>query len=45
MPQNTGSMDKEAYRKLVQQIADKVWAIWREELRRDQERRGKRRGK
>jgi hypothetical protein len=38
-------MDKEAYRKLVQQIADKVWAIWREELRRDQERRGKRRGK
>jgi hypothetical protein len=35
-------MDKDAYRRLVQQIADKVWAMWREELRRAQERRGKR---
>lgn len=28
------------YRRLVQQVADKVWLLWREELRRDRERRG-----
>ena len=32
--------DPAEYRKLVQQVADKVWALWREELRRERERRG-----
>ena len=50
MPQATTSADSRAsassptgseeYRKLVQQVADKVWTLWREELRRERERRG-----
>lgn len=31
-----------SHEELVQQVADKVWAIWREDLRREEERRGKR---
>jgi hypothetical protein len=50
MTQTTGSAARQAapasasdpaeYRKLVQKVADKVWALWREELRRERERRG-----
>jgi hypothetical protein len=46
MTQTTGTRtatppsDPAEYRKLVQQVADKVWALWREELRRERERRG-----
>jgi hypothetical protein len=36
----TPPSDPAEYRKLVQQVADKVWALWREELRRERERRG-----
>lgn len=31
-----------SHEELVRQVADKVWAIWREDLRREEERRGKR---
>jgi hypothetical protein len=30
----------EEYRKLVQRVADKVWILWRAELRHERERRG-----
>lgn len=32
------SLTKQEYDKLVRQIADKVWNLWREELRRSRER-------
>jgi hypothetical protein len=32
--------DPKEYRKMVERVADKVWEIWREELRRERERRG-----
>lgn len=42
--ENTGTErqpnEADDYRRLVQQVADKVWLLWREELRRDRERRG-----
>jgi hypothetical protein len=28
------------YQKLVQRVADRVWQMWREEMRRERERRG-----
>lgn len=44
MPQNTSSQDKQSvrqaeYQNLVRRVAEKVWELWREELRRDRERR------
>jgi hypothetical protein len=30
------------YRKLVKQVADRVWQMWQEELKREQTRTGKR---
>ncbi len=33
--------DPAEYRKMVEQVADKVWTLWHEELRRERERRGK----
>ena len=33
--------DAAEYRKMVERVAEKVWAMWREELRRERERRGK----
>ena len=33
--------DPAEYRKMVEKVAEKVWALWREELRREHERRGK----
>jgi hypothetical protein len=33
--------DPAEYRKMVEQVAEKVWALWREELRLERERRGK----
>jgi hypothetical protein len=39
--ENTASpTDPAEYRKMVEQVAEKVWALWREELRRERERRG-----
>lgn len=35
------SENKEEYQRLVQQVADRVWKLLREELRREQDRRGK----
>lgn len=32
--------DPAEYRKMVERVAEKVWALWREELRRERERRG-----
>jgi hypothetical protein len=34
------SANSEDQRKLAQRVADKVWALWREDLRRERERRG-----
>ncbi|MBE2267732.1 MAG: hypothetical protein IAE80_05835 [Anaerolinea sp.] len=38
------ALQGEAYQRLVQQISERVWQLWIVELRRDQERRGRRRG-
>jgi DNA-binding IclR family transcriptional regulator len=32
---------KPTYEQLVRQVAERVWALWQQELRRDQERRGR----
>jgi hypothetical protein len=36
----TNPSDPAEYRKMVEKVAEKVWAMWREELRRERERRG-----
>lgn len=33
--------DPAEYQKMVKAVAEKVWVLWREELRRERERRGK----
>jgi hypothetical protein len=39
-PQINSAQD-ETRQKLVERVAKRVWELWREELRRDRERRGK----
>jgi hypothetical protein len=39
--QTATTQDETAWQELVQRVAKRVWELWREELRRDRERRGK----
>jgi hypothetical protein len=39
---NGSAQGSEAERKLVERVAKRVYELWREDLRREQERRGKR---
>lgn len=39
---NNAGQTSQSYQDLVQQIADKVWAMWQKELRIDRERKGQR---
>jgi len=36
-----GKLSQKEYEKLLRQVADRVWEMWREDLRRSRERRGK----
>jgi hypothetical protein len=38
--QQPPTTDPADYEKMVKRVADKVWEMWREELRRERERRG-----
>ena len=45
MPANNQSKDSakaQEYQELVRKIADRVWEIWRRDMRQNQERRGAR---
>ncbi len=36
----TNGASQQDYQKLVRQVAERVWQLWREEARRNRERRG-----
>lgn len=45
MPQENNQQDNQAtkskdYQELIRQVAQKVWEMWREDLRHERERRG-----
>lgn len=40
-PTSGATSDPQEYQKLVQRVADKVWVLWRQEMRRESERRRK----
>lgn len=40
--EETAHKDGEAQRKLAERVAQRVYELWREDLRREQERRGRR---
>jgi len=38
---NTSNVPKDKDREFLKKVADRVWNLWREELRRERERQGK----